>query len=216
MSDILDPRPVAGVPPAYVRSQGGLFDVLPHPRFEENGLLYLSLAHGTPDANATRVVRGRFDGTSLTDVETVFTVEPTKDTPVHYGGRMLFLPDGTLLLTTGDGFVYREESQRLGSLLGKVLRLNDDGTAPDDNPFVQDPAARDEIWTFGHRNPQGIAYDRRQRHRLPPRPRRPGRRRTERHRPRQQLRLAHRHPRHRLHRRPHLAVPGVSRHDSRP
>ena len=155
---ILDPRPVAGVPPAYVRSQGGLFDVLPHPRFEENGLLYLSLAHGTPDANATRVVRGRFDGTSLTDVETVFTVEPTKDTPVHYGGRMLFLPDGTLLLTTGDGFVYREESQRLGSLLGKVLRLNDDGTPPDDNPFVQDPAARDEIWTFGHRNPQGIAY----------------------------------------------------------
>lgn len=156
---ILDPRPVPGVPPAYVRSQGGLFDVLLHPRFEENRLVYLSLAHGTPDANATRVVRGTFDGTSLSNVETVFTVEPEKDTPVHYGGRMLFLPDGTLLLTTGDGFVYRESSQRLDSLLGKVLRLNDDGTVPNDNPFVADAAARHEIWTYGHRNPQGIAYD---------------------------------------------------------
>ena len=156
---ILDPRPVAGVPPAYVRSQGGMFDVLPHPRFEENRLLYLSFAHGTPDANATRIVRGRFDGTVLSDVETVFTVEPTKDTPVHYGGRMLFLPDGTLLLTTGDGFVYREASQKLDSLLGKVVRLNDDGSVPEDNPFVHDATARDEIWTYGHRNPQGIAYD---------------------------------------------------------
>ncbi len=156
---ILDPRPVAGVPPVYARSQGGLFDVLLHPNFAENQLLYLSFAHGTPDANATRIVRGRFDGTALHDVETVFTVEPLKDTPVHYGGRMLFLPDGTLLLTTGDGFVYREASQRLDSLLGKVVRLHDDGSIPPDNPFVDDPAARDEIWTYGHRNPQGIVHD---------------------------------------------------------
>ena len=156
---ILDPRPVGGVPPAYVRSQGGLFDVLLHPDYAENRLVYLSLAHGAPDANATRVVRGRFDGTALTDVETVFTVEPTKDTPVHYGGRMLFLPDGTLLLTTGDGFVYREEAQRLNSLLGKIVRLNEDGTVPADNPFVDDLGARDEIWSYGHRNPQGIVHD---------------------------------------------------------
>ncbi len=156
---ILDPQPVGGVPPAYVRSQGGLFDVLLHPNYAENRLIYLSLAHGTPDANATRVVRGRFDGTDLADVETVFTVEPAKDTPVHYGGRMLFLPDGTLLLTTGDGFVYREEAQRLDTLLGKIVRLHDDGTVPVDNPFVEDAGARDEIWTYGHRNPQGIVHD---------------------------------------------------------
>lgn len=159
MDDGLEAEPVAGVPPTYVRSQGGLFDVAPHPGFAENRLLYLTYAHGTPDANATRLARARFDGKRLTDVTPIFTVTPMKDTPVHYGGRMLFLPDGTLLLTTGDGFVYREAAQRLDNLLGKVVRLNDDGSVPSDNPFVGDDDAMDAIFSYGHRNPQGLAFD---------------------------------------------------------
>jgi len=156
---VLDTTPIDGVPPAYVRSQGGLFDVLVHPDFSNNQLIYLSYAHGTADKNGTRIARGRFDGRRISDLEIIFTVEPLKDTPVHYGGRMRFLPDGTLMMTTGDGFVYREEAQRLNTLLGKIVRLNDDGSIPKDNPFVNDPAARDEIWSYGHRNPQGLAID---------------------------------------------------------
>ena len=103
----LSPDPVAGVPPVFFRSQGGLFDAVLHPGFATNRLLYLSYAHGTADANALRVARARFDGASLHDLEVIFEVEPAKDTPVHYGGRLLFLPDETLLVTTGDGFDYR-------------------------------------------------------------------------------------------------------------
>ena len=147
----------AGVPEPWVRSQGGLFDVLPDPAFAANGLVYLSYAHGTPDANATRVVRARLGANRLEDVTPILTVTPTKDTPVHYGGKLAFLPDGTLLVTTGDGFDYREAAQRRTNLLGKTLRIRTDGSIPDDNPFAGDPAAEPAIWTLGHRNPQGLA-----------------------------------------------------------
>lgn len=156
---VLDPTPIAGVPAVYRRSQGGLFDVMLHPDYANNSLIYLSFAHGEPAANGTRVVRARFTGTTLEDVEPIFDVRPTKDTPAHYGGRMVFLPDGTLLVTTGDGFDYRESAQKLDSLLGKTVRLNDDGSIPADNPFVTDPNAMHEIWTYGHRNPQGLTVN---------------------------------------------------------
>jgi glucose/arabinose dehydrogenase len=155
----LDPTPITGVPPVYRKSQGGLFDVLLHPQFAENQLVYLSYAHGEPGANGTRVARARFTGSALDDLTVIFDVKPAKNTPVHYGGRMVFLPDGTLLVTTGDGFDFRESAQRLDSLLGKTVRLNDDGSVPADNPFASDPNALDEIWTYGHRNPQGLAVD---------------------------------------------------------
>ena len=154
---VLDPAPIAGVPPVFVAGQGGLFDVLLHPQFAADRWLYLSYAHGGPAGNATRLARARFDGERLTDLEVLFTVAPLKRPPLHYGGRMLFLPDGTLLLTTGDGFVHREAAQRLDNLLGKVVRLNADGTVPADNPFVGDANAQGAIWTYGHRNPQGLA-----------------------------------------------------------
>ena len=153
---VLQTQPIAGVPPVYVRSQGGLFDVVLHPDFIANRWLYLSYAHGGAGGNATRIARARFDGRQLTQVQPIFTVEPNKRPPMHYGGRIAFLPDGTLLMTTGDGFVHREEAQRLDNLFGKVVRLNDDGSIPADNPFVE-TQGRDEIWTYGHRNPQGLA-----------------------------------------------------------
>ena len=148
---------IRGVPPAYVESQGGLFDVLLDPDFADNGRIYLSYAHGVPEANATRVMAARLDDDVLRDHEVLFTVEPTKDTPVHYGGKLALMNDGTLLLTTGDGFDYREAAQRLDSLIGKTIRIHTDGSIPDDNPFVDDPDALDAIWTWGHRNPQGLA-----------------------------------------------------------
>jgi glucose/arabinose dehydrogenase len=155
----LDPTPVTGAPPPYVESQGGYFDVVLHPRFAENNWVYLTFSHGTAQANATRVIRGTFDGKSLSDVKVIFTASPSKDTPNHFGGRMVFLPDGTIALTVGDGFNYREKAQVLSSDLGKIVRLNDDGAIPADNPFVGQTGKRPEIWSYGHRNQQGLTFD---------------------------------------------------------
>ena len=148
---------ISGVPPTYVAGQGGFFDVVLHPDFAENQVIYLSYAHGTPDANGTAITRGRLEGSVLADSRQILLVKSLKGTAQHYGGRMLFLPDGTLLLSTGDGFDYREKSQDLGSELGKVLRINDDGTVPQDNPFSD--GAGERIWSYGHRNPQGLVVD---------------------------------------------------------
>ena len=153
----LQSQPIDGVPPVYVRGEGGLFDVAPHPDFGANRLLYLSYVHGDAGGNATRVARARLDGLRLVELTPIFTVWSSKRQPRNYGGRMAFLPDGTLLLTIGDRYDHRQDAQRLDSPLGKVVRLNDNGSIPDDNPFVSDEARRAEIWTYGHRNPQGLA-----------------------------------------------------------
>jgi glucose/arabinose dehydrogenase len=145
--------PLANVPAVYFAGQGGLFDVVLHPQFASNGLVYLSYAEGTPRDNGTAIARGRLAGDALEDVEVVFRNFTRKDTAVHYGGRMAFLPDGTLLLTTGDGFDYREAAQDVDSGLGKVLRMNDDGSAAPGNPFPGSPY----VYSYGHRNPQGLA-----------------------------------------------------------
>jgi glucose/arabinose dehydrogenase len=150
---------ISGVPPVYNEGQGGLFDVLPHPQFNQNGIVFLSYSHGTRAANGTRVARAKLVGNSLIEVTPIYTAMPLKRGPVHFGGRMAFLPDGTLLLTTGDGFDYREKAQRLDSPLGKVLRLTTDGKVPVGNPYAADPKAVGAIWSRGHRNPQGLAHD---------------------------------------------------------
>ncbi len=155
----LHPEAIAGVPEAYVASQGGLFDILPHPDWDNNGWLYLSLAHGDRSASTTRLVRGRLDRHRLVDVEVLFDAEPARDTPVHYGGRMAWLPDGTLVLGLGDGFEYREEAQKPANHLGTLVRLADDGGIPPDNPLSEGNAARPEVFSYGHRNIQGLVYD---------------------------------------------------------
>ncbi len=152
-------EPLPGVPDVYFESQGGLFEALLDPDYAENGYVYLSYAHGTPGENRTRVARARFDGKVLTDLEVIFEAAPAKDTPVHYGGVMTFLPDKTLLIAVGDGFDYREQAQRLDNDLGKIVRINRDGSIPEDNPFVDEEGARPEIWSYGHRNQQGLIYD---------------------------------------------------------
>jgi glucose/arabinose dehydrogenase len=152
-------RTIAGVPPVLAEGQGGLFDVLLHPRFLENRLVYLSYAAGDRRANGTRVAVARLEGDRLANLRIIWSAVPAKSGSVHFGGRMAWLPDGTLLVTTGDGFDRREDAQRLSSPLGKIVRISDNGGAPADNPFAGEARALPAIWSLGHRNPQGLAYD---------------------------------------------------------
>ena len=156
---ILQAQPVGGVPAVHTGSQGGLFDIVLHPNFARNNIVYLTYAAGTAAANGTRVARARFDGSSLQDLQVIFKAMPLKDTDNHYGGRMAFLPDGTFALTIGEGFEYREKAQDLTSDLGKIVRLNEDGSVPQDNPFIGQAGVRPEIYTWGHRNEQGLVFD---------------------------------------------------------
>ena len=153
------PEPIGGVPAVHTGSQAGLFDVVLHPHFAENNIVYLTYAAGTTAANGTQVARARFDGSTLQDLHVIFKALPLKDTDNHYGGRMAFLPDGTFALTIGEGFEYREKAQDLTSDLGKIVRLNEDGSVPQDNPFVGQASVRPEIYTWGHRNEQGLTFD---------------------------------------------------------
>ena len=149
-------EPVAGVPPVLARGQSGLFDVLPDPDFARNGRIVLSYAHGQPGANHLRVATARLEGAQLRDVRPIFTSQPAKRETQHFGGRMDWLPDGTLLIGMGDGNLERTDAQRLHTHLGKFLRIRADGSVPADNPFVRREGARPEIWSLGHRNPQGV------------------------------------------------------------
>ena len=155
-------QPVEGIPKdIYVKGQGGLLDVILHPDYQTNRWIYLSYAAGNDQRNHLSVFRARLVDNQLVDTQTVFSVSPDKDTPVHFGGRLAFLPDNTLLISTGDGFDYREDAQRLNNLLGKIVRINDDGSVPDDNPFIDqtDNTLSRFVFSLGHRNPQGLVYD---------------------------------------------------------
>ncbi|MGJ7579870.1 PQQ-dependent sugar dehydrogenase [Variovorax sp. RHLX14] len=151
-------EPVAGVPPVLAHAQAGLFDLMLDPGFAGNGLLYLSFAHGEPDANHLRVVRARFDSRRLLDVTPIFTSRPAKTHSNHFGGRMALLPDGTIVVGMGDGNLERTDAQRLTTHLGKTMRFGRDGSVPPDNPFVGRADALPEIYSIGHRNPQGMVF----------------------------------------------------------
>jgi len=151
---------VAGVPQSLYGGQGGLMDIVIHPNYDENRYVYLSLSVGTDDANALRVIRGRFTGTALEDISTIFESAPSKNTLVHYGARMAFLPDNTLLINVGDGFDLREQAQNLSNHFGSLVRVTDDGKVPQDNPFIGVAGAQPEIYSYGHRNQQSIAVAR--------------------------------------------------------
>lgn len=154
----LVPEPVAGTPDVLVWNQAGLFEVLPHPDFAGNGVLYLTYANGSKKANATRLARAVFDGSTLTNFEVLYDAIPTKDTGHHYGGRLAWGGDGRLYMTIGEGAKYKERAQDMSTSFGAVLRLNEDGSIPADNPKFGD-GERPELFTKGHRNPQGLAFD---------------------------------------------------------
>ncbi|HWX29916.1 MAG TPA: PQQ-dependent sugar dehydrogenase [Steroidobacteraceae bacterium] len=155
----LEPKPISGVPIAFAEHDGGLLGLTLHPEFARNGLIYICLSIGTNAANASSVIRGRLVGRALEEVTTIFTAVPLKKEANHFGCRLMFAPDGKLLVTLGDGRWYPYQAQALDNDLGKVARLNDDGTIPADNPFARRWLARPEIYTYGHRNIQGIALN---------------------------------------------------------
>ena len=154
----LTPDPVAGVPEVWEDGQGGLLDVALHPEFAENGLVYLSYASpDDDDEGATAVARGRFDGNRLEDVEEIYVALPRDDGGRHFGSRLVFA-DGYLFVTAGERGE-PDRAQDLGDPAGSVIRLHDDGRVPDDNPFVGTPGARPELYSVGHRNPQGMTLE---------------------------------------------------------
>jgi glucose/arabinose dehydrogenase len=152
----LDGERINAVPQVYVAGQAGLFDVLPDPDFAANRQIYLSFSQGSPDNNTLKIARATLNEYELDDLQIIFAAQPLRATAFHYGGRMIFLPDGTLLFTCGDGFEYRERAQSLDSHFGKVLRINTDGSVPADNPYVANSGVQSEIYSYGHRNLQGL------------------------------------------------------------
>ncbi|MEP1214037.1 MAG: PQQ-dependent sugar dehydrogenase [Marinobacter sp.] len=155
----LAPEALTGVPDVFGSAQAGLFEVLPATDFEQSRQVYLSYACGTMQANHTCLARGELGEQGLNNVREIFRVQPAKEGNAHYGGRLAWLPDNTLVLTLGDGFDYREDAQRRENHIGSIVRLNPDGSVPEDNPFVGSDAYQGEIYSFGHRNVQGLVYD---------------------------------------------------------
>ena len=153
----LEKEPVAGTPKVLASGQGGLLDIVLHPQFASNGLIYLSYSAAGEGGANTAVMRARLNGNRLENPKVIFEARPKTGGSNHYGSRLLFAPDGTLFVTLGDRFTYRDEAQNTANHLGKVIRINDDGSVPKDNPFVGKAGAAPEIYSYGHRNAQGIA-----------------------------------------------------------
>jgi glucose/arabinose dehydrogenase len=156
-------RPLAGVPKVYARGQAGLMDLALSPDFARDRLVYLS--YSEPDAGGARagsaVGRGRLsaDTTRLEDFKVIFRQEPKEGSGVNVGTRIAFDRQGHLFVTLGDNYTQRMAAQDLGQFPGKLLRLNADGSVPRDNPFVARSGALAQIWSYGHRNAEGLALN---------------------------------------------------------
>lgn len=148
--------PVTGVPEVVAKGQGGLFDVVPHPHFADNRRLYISYAKACDSGATTAVGHGLYADGELKQFQDVFIADTCTDTAKHFGGRILFDNDGYLFITVGDRG-QRERAQDTGGHGGSVIRVNDDGSVPADNPLVGQDGAKTAIWSWGHRNPQGLA-----------------------------------------------------------
>jgi glucose/arabinose dehydrogenase len=151
--------PISGVPSVLALRQGGLLDVSLDPQFVQNRTIYLCFSAGDANANGTRAVRATLnaDATALSNVTEIFRAEPLKANGFHFGCRFAWGADGALFLSIGDGGGTRNQAQELGSHLGKLLRLNPAGGAPSDNPFNARMDAKPEVFSYGHRNIQGLA-----------------------------------------------------------
>ena len=151
-------EPLSGVPEVVVAGQGGLLDVAIDPDFKSNGLVYLSYSEPGEGGASTAVARGKLGESGLDNVEVIFRQEPKVEGGNHFGSRLVFAPDGKLFVTLGERFTFTP-AQDLNNDLGKIVRINPDGSVPKDNPFVGHKDARPEIWSYGHRNPQGAAIN---------------------------------------------------------
>lgn len=158
------PRTIEGVPPVFARGQGGLMDVKLHPDYAKNGWIYLTFSKPVGEGALTSVIRAKLDGDKLADTETVFDppADQATNTEIHFGSRIAFDGRGNIFFSIGDRggpTTPQNLAQSLGSVTGKIHRLRDDGSVPQDNPFVSRAGAEPSIWAYGVRNPQGLVYD---------------------------------------------------------
>ncbi len=154
----LDPQPIAGLPDIRQHGQGGLLDVVLHPDFAHNRLVYFSFAESGPGGFGTAVARGRLEEHRLSQVEVIYRMQRKTGTRHHFGSRLVFDGNGYLYITQGDRGD-RPRAQDLSDHAGSLIRLNDDGSIPGDNPFVGRADAKPEIYSYGHRNMQGAALN---------------------------------------------------------
>jgi glucose/arabinose dehydrogenase len=152
----LDPKPIEGLPESIERGQGGLFDVVLHPQYAQNGWIYW--AYNAPGVGGwgTALARGKLQGQRMTEVQVLFSMQPKTRSSQHFGGRIVFDKTGMLYLTLGDRGD-KDRAQKLDDHAGSVIRLHDDGRVPADNPFAKRAGALPEKWTLGNRNIQGAA-----------------------------------------------------------
>ena len=161
----LDPTPITGTPQVRAQGQGGLLEVAVHPNFADNQFIYLTFSKPNADGSegTTALIRARLDGGSLVDVEEIYEATAWSTRNGHFGSRLAFDGQGHLFMTVGDRQAPPQEgqdahpAQDLADSQGSMIRLNEDGTIPSDNPFVNTPGAAPEIWSYGHRSPQGFA-----------------------------------------------------------
>jgi aldose sugar dehydrogenase len=150
--------PLAGLPPVVAAGQGGLLDVVLHPQFASNQLVYWSFSEAGDGGAGTAVARGKLDGNRIADVQVIFRQQPkVSGGNNHFGSRLVWARDGRLFIALGDRFTRKDDAQTLDNHMGKVVRIEADGKAPADNPFAQRNGAKAEIWSYGHRNIQGAA-----------------------------------------------------------
>lgn len=150
-------EPIKGVPAVFSQKQGGLLDVALDPDFSKNRLIYLSYAESEGSKASTAVARAELVDGNLKDLQVIFRQLPKTEGAVHFGSRLVFAPDGNLFITLGDRGDYMDEAQRLNTHIGKIIRIRSDGSIPADNPFINNPQAKPEIWSYGHRSVQGAA-----------------------------------------------------------
>ena len=152
-------EPLAGVPQVLARGQGGLLDITLSPKFSEDKLVYFSFAEPGEGGAGTAVARGKLTDKALENVQVIWRQTPKVNSPNHWGSRIVFRPDGTLYVTLGDRFNQRPLVQDVSTTIGKIVRINADGSIPKDNPFVGKAGAKGEIWSVGHRSTQAAVLD---------------------------------------------------------
>lgn len=150
---------ISGVPDVVARNQGGLLDLVLHPDYQDNGWLYFTWSMGDEQATSTVLSRARLKDQRLVDHELLFEQDRRSEPGRHYGSRIVFLEDGSLLMSIGDRGAEPGRAQDLDDHAGKLIRLAEDGSVPDDNPLLDVSMAQPEIWSWGHRNIQGMVVD---------------------------------------------------------
>lgn len=149
---------LSGVPRVYQSGQGGLFDIQLHPDYKKNGYIYIAYAKPGPGGGSTAVMRAKLRENTLTEHKQIYITNPLSNSGVHFGGRIVFDKRGYLYFSSGERGT-KPNAQNLDNDLGKIHRLYDDGRIPADNPFPGKAGAKSSVWSYGHRNPQGMVYD---------------------------------------------------------